>query len=103
MVEFPLYPHRVYFANAPYMLSSTRHWKPLVNGYSAFIPPTFYRICDALESFPAADAMRALRDLGVSHVVVHNDAVHVPDNVDGLSLVDRRDNISLYRVSSIHP
>jgi len=103
VVEFPLYPHRVYFANAPYMLNSTRHWKPLVNGYSAFIPPTFYKICDALESFPAADAMRALRDLGVSHVVVHNDAIHIPDNVDGLSLIDRRDNISLYRVSGIHP
>jgi len=93
----------VYFANAPYMLNSTRHWKPLVNGYSAFYPPSFVQICDALASFPASTAIRALRQTGVTHVVIHDDAFHVPDNVDGLSLIDRRDRISLYRVSSIHP
>jgi hypothetical protein len=103
VVEFPLFPHRIYFANAPYMLNSTRHWKPLVNGYSAFIPPSFYNICDALASFPAPDAMRALRDLLVTHVVVHDDAVYLPENVDGLTLIERRDRISLYRVSGIHP
>ena len=103
VVEFPLYPHAVYFANAPYMLNSTRHWKPLVNGYSAFYPPSFVQICDALASFPASDAIRALRETGVTHVVIHDDAFHVPDNVDGLSLIDRRDRISLYRVTSIHP
>jgi hypothetical protein len=103
VVEFPLYPNRVYFGNAPYMLNSTRHWKPLVNGYSAFIPPGFYQICDALASFPAPDAMRALRGAGVTHVVVHNESLQVPDNADGLSLIERREGISLYRVSGIHP
>ena len=103
VVEFPLYPHRVYFANAPYMLNSTRHWKPLVNGYSAFYPPSFVEICEALASFPASDAIRALRETGVTHVVVHTDAFNIPENVDGLALIERRDQISLYRVSGIHP
>jgi hypothetical protein len=103
VVEFPLYPHGVYFANAPYMLNSTRHWKPLVNGYSAFYPPSFVEICDALASFPASDAIRALRETGVTHVVIHDDAFNMPENVDGLSLIERRDPIRLYRVSSIHP
>jgi len=61
------------------------------------------RICDALASFPASDAIRALRETGVTHVVVHTDAFNIPENVDGLSLIERRDQISLYRVSGIHP
>ena len=86
------------------MLNSTRHWKPLINGYSAFIPPNFYYACDMLENFPSQQAMRALRELGVTHVVVHDDTFPVPvDRVDGLTLIERRDRISLYRVSTIHP
>ena len=104
VVEFPLYPHRTYFGNAPYMLNSTRHWKPLINGYSAFIPPSFYYACDVLANFPSQQAIRALRELGVTHVVVHDDTFPVPvDRVDGLTLIERRDRISLYRLSTIHP
>ena len=86
------------------MLNSTRHWKPLLNGYSAFIPPSFYSLCDALADFPSAQAMRALREASVTHVVVHDDTFPTPvDRVDGLTLVEHRDQISLYRLSSIHP
>jgi hypothetical protein len=103
VVEFPFYPHHLYFGNARYMLYSTRHWKPLVNGYSAFIPPSYNQFLESLKNFPAPDAMRALRDAGVTHVVVHDESLQVPDDVDGVSLIERREGISLYRVSSIHP
>jgi hypothetical protein len=104
VVEFPLYPHRIYFGNAQYMLNSTRHWKPLVNGYSAFIPPAYFRFLDVLESFPSPQALHALRLAGVTHVVVHEDTFVIPvDGVDGLTLIESRDRISLYRVSNIHP
>jgi hypothetical protein len=104
VVEFPLYPHRIYFANAPYMLNSTRHWKPLVNGYSAFIPPVYFRFLDVLANFPSRQALHALREAGVTHVVVHEDTFEMPvDPVDGLTLIERRDRISLYRFSNIHP
>jgi hypothetical protein len=104
VVEFPLYPSRIYFANAPYMLNSTRHWKPLVNGYSAFIPRNYFYFLDVLAKFPEAEAVRALRKAGVTHVVVHEDtfptSVH---EVDGLQLVESRDRISLFRITNIHP
>ena len=29
--------------HAIYMLNSTAHWMPLVNGYSDYIPPDFVR------------------------------------------------------------
>jgi hypothetical protein len=101
VVELPLYPRRTYFANAPYMLNSTRHWKKLVNGYSAFIPPTYDAFVDVLAGFPGQQAVGALRDAGVTHVVVHGDRFPaLRDPVDGLTLTDRRDQISLYRVTN---
>jgi hypothetical protein len=104
VVEFPLWPHRIYFANAPYMLNSTRHWKPLVNGYSAFIPPAYFHFLDVLANFPSQQALHALRAAGVTHVVVHEDTFVIPvDRVDGLTLVESRDRISLYRVRNIDP
>jgi hypothetical protein len=99
VVEFPFWPHRIYFANAPYMLNSTRHWKPLVNGYSAFIPPPYFRFLEVLASFPSPQAVHALREAGVTHVVVHQAWFDPPvDRVDGLTLIESRDRISLYRV-----
>jgi hypothetical protein len=104
VVEFPLYPHRIYFANAPYMLNSTRHWKPLINGYSAFIPPAYFHFLDVLADFPSQQALHALRAAGVTHVVVHEDTFDMPaDRIDGLPIIESRDRISLYRVSYIHP
>jgi hypothetical protein len=104
VVEFPLWPHRIYFANAPYMLNSTRHWKPLVNGYSAFIPPSYFHFLDVLANFPSQQAVHALREAGVTHVVVHEDTFVVPvDRVYGLTVIESRDRISLYRVTDIHP
>ena len=104
VVEFPLYPSRFHFANAPYMLNSTKHWHPLINGYSAFIPPTYFHLVDVLAPFPSPEALRALREAGVTHVVVHEDKFSPPVNqVDGLILLDSRDRVSLYKVSNIHP
>ena len=104
VVEFPLYPHRIYFLNGPYMLNSTRHWKPLVNGYSAFTPQSYYDFVDVLTDFPSPHAVGALREAGITHVVVHADRFEAPmDRVDGLTLIERRDPISLYRVTSINP
>ncbi|MCA1562035.1 MAG: hypothetical protein LC804_17770 [Acidobacteria bacterium] len=104
IVEFPLYPSRMYFANAPYMLNSTKHWKPLINGYSAFIPPTYFHFLDVLATFPSQEALRALREAGVTHVVVHEDAFSpLVNGFDGLALLDSQNRISLYKITNIHP
>ena len=104
VIEFPFYPHRTYFLNAPYMLNSTRHWKPLINGYSAFAPQSYYDHLDAFADFPSPQAVSALRAAGVTHVVVHADRFPTPvDRIDGLTLVERRGEISLYQLSNVHP
>jgi hypothetical protein len=52
---------------------STFHWKPLINGYSGFYPPSYEQRLRALETFPDARALDTLRQAGVRYVIVHDD------------------------------
>jgi len=55
------------------MVHSSRHWRPLVNGYSGFAPTTpFFRTF--LAGFPSARTVGLLHDVGVRWVVVHRAA-----------------------------
>ena len=47
IVELPFYAPHAIFANAPYMLNSTRHWRPMLNGYSGFMPNSYGPTYDA--------------------------------------------------------
>jgi hypothetical protein len=57
--------------NSRYMLHSMRHWQPMVNGYSGFLPPRHEMLFDQLTRFPDEGSVRALERLGVSYVVLH--------------------------------
>jgi hypothetical protein len=59
--------------NAVYMLWSTLHFRPMVNGYSTFTPPSFYEAARALEPFPDDASFALLRNRGVEYVVLHKD------------------------------
>ena len=85
VVEFPFYPAGSVSNNARYMLASTRHFKPLLNGYSGFLPQSYRRNAVALQNFPDAGSLAVLRATGVSHVVVHTD--DMPDLEAQLILV----------------
>jgi hypothetical protein len=71
IVELPLWSYRVASANAPYLLNSTRHFRPMLNGYSGIIPPSYHRSVEAVDGFPGPASLAALHALGVTHVVVH--------------------------------
>ena len=75
VVEVPFFASRRIFLNGPYVLASTRHFKPLLNGYSSFVPGSYRRIQiqRELRHFPDARSITALRAAGVSHVIVHTD------------------------------
>lgn len=73
VAEFPLYTPRQIFGNAQYMLNATRHWRPILNGYSGFLPASYVEHYSALENFPDARSLKALMDIGVTHVVVHHE------------------------------
>jgi hypothetical protein len=78
VAELPFPPPDAFYRNAPYVLNSTAHWRPVLNGYSGFVPPTYYRHFEALRSFPDDQAILALRSAGVTHVFVHLD--RMPDD-----------------------
>ncbi len=82
VVELPLHPPDVFFANAGYMLNSTRHWHPMLNGYSGFSPPSYTETFNAIQGFPDAAGLTALHDRGVTHVVVHADGFRGAFGVD---------------------
>jgi hypothetical protein len=52
------------------MYLQTAHWRPLVNGYSAVLPPAFLEVAGVCQPFPDLSGLERLSDLGVSHVVV---------------------------------
>ena len=61
VIEMPFfYPQVGLFQHTNYMLASTAHWMPLVNGYSDYIPPDFYEHVMLLAPFPSRDAFKIL-------------------------------------------
>jgi len=72
VVEFPFFVasadrHR----HTEYMLLSTLHWKPLLNGYSDHFPPEAVADMFRLASFPDPESWRVLRARQARYVMVH--------------------------------
>ena len=71
VIELPFYEPRLFFGNAVYMLNSTRHWRPMLNGYSGFRPASYDETYSAIQGFPDDASLVALHQRGVTYVVVH--------------------------------
>lgn len=104
VVEMPFPGPRSAQFHAHYMLNSTRHWQPLVNGYSGFQPPSFYEHAAVLQGFPDAASIEMLRGIGVKHVFVHRRQLGAPrlealKRVRELERVDGFGDVELYRLS----
>jgi hypothetical protein len=103
VVDLPLPSPRLVFLNAAYMLNSTAHWRPLVNGYSGFAPASYYEHYRQLASFPSAESAAALQRLGVTHAFVHADAMAAErvgdvDRLPGFERVASEGALVLYRI-----
>jgi hypothetical protein len=59
------------FHESIYMVYSTLHWKPLVNGYAGIEPRRYVELRKALWSFPSPESLQALRASGARYVVLH--------------------------------
>lgn len=107
VAEFPFYPPDRMFRHAPYLLHSTAHWRPMLNGYSGLTPDSFIQHARALARFPDAQSVEALRTLGVTHLFVHDQALRDwTDNetadavrqAPGLQLIAEEGDVALYQV-----
>jgi hypothetical protein len=61
--------------NNIYLQFQPAHWKPIVNGYSGYLPPGHTELRDLCTPVPGPAALAELRRLGVTHLVLHLDLV----------------------------
>ncbi len=72
VAEFPYFSQRSDFPrHAEYMLGSTIHFQPLINGYSDHIPQAFRATVLPLSSFPTRESFGILGRIGARYVVFH--------------------------------
>jgi hypothetical protein len=94
LAEQPFFPRSGIFQNSPYVLASTAHWRPLMNGYSGYTPASYQRYADAFWYFPQDWAIAAMKQAGVTHVMVHT-AAFQRDNMDVLPAIEKRSDMEL--------
>jgi hypothetical protein len=88
-IELPYWATSIEFhRHAEYMLTSTAHWQPLINGYSDHIPQDFRDAAPTLNSFPSKEAFAMLEPLRARYVVVHLDLMSAENRA---SIVRRLD------------
>jgi hypothetical protein len=107
LAEMPFYPPHAVFENAEYVVNSTAHWRPLMNGYSGYIPVTYVDAASLMWYFPDARAFPPMNANGVTHIMVHphrwgHDSSRVIERITGqpdleLIAVDEKTGIRLYR------
>ena len=74
VIELPYWHERLaYPRHAEYMLTSTAHWQPLINGYSDHIPQDFRETALPLSTFPSRESFAILEPLGARYAVFHLD------------------------------
>ena len=55
-----------------YTLASTLHWHPILNGFTAYVPPSYTLLHRVAQELPQARAIRRLSSLtGLRYIVVH--------------------------------
>ncbi|PYQ48719.1 MAG: hypothetical protein DMF59_15220 [Acidobacteria bacterium] len=75
IIELPMSPEREYVA----LLHATAHHVPMVNGISGFAPPEYIRIAALAEQWSDA-LVDELRRIGVTHIIIHADALDAAGN-----------------------
>ena len=65
-----------------------------MNGYSGYTPDSYQKYADAFWYFPEDWAIQAMKDAGVTHVVVHTEAFH-KDHQEVLPVIDKRGDFEL--------
>jgi hypothetical protein len=104
VVIFPLYAIPEIFMNARYMLVSTAFWKPMLNGYSGYMPTRYIEFTQKLGQFPDATSLSYLKDLGVTRVLVDSRNMRAASlarlsDFPELSLIGTDGNLRIYRLA----
>jgi hypothetical protein len=77
------------------MYLSTVNFRPLVNGYAAFLPESYLRLMRQVQDLPSAQAFAALRGVDVTTVVVETQLVRDTHWQDVASRLDHWPGVRL--------
>lgn len=89
VIEMPFWAtNRDRFGHARYMLNSTTHWMPLINGYSDYIPPDFLAAAPTLKSFPSREAFQLLVTQAPRYAVFHMNVFRDEDRTAVAARID---------------
>jgi hypothetical protein len=104
VAEVPLpIPHDLVGAEPEHIYMSTFHWKPLVNGYSGYFPPSYLRRIGRMREFPDDRSFAQLRHDGVRYLILHPYLYPKDRGREVLeALVARADLIQLGRFEALH-
>ncbi len=94
LVEAPFYPPDAIFENGEYVLNSTGHWRPLMNGTSGATPMSYRRRAESFWFFPRDWAIDAMKKEGATHVMVHLEKFG-PEAGDVLTTLGGRQDMQL--------
>jgi len=72
MLDVYALERRPAFHESIYMVYSTLHWKPLLNGYAGIEPRRYVELRELLRFFPSRESLAALRASGARYVIVHS-------------------------------
>ncbi len=86
---------------------STLHWKKIFNGYSGFIPSSYYDGVYAARDFPSQEAIDFFKKEGIEYMIIHGDQydplslqeiIEWMGDQDDLELVERFGDDYVYRL-----
>jgi hypothetical protein len=95
-----------WWRNGDYLLYSTVHWRPIVNGFGRAEPRDHGHIMSYMRAFPGPNNARKMRELGIEYLVLHGtrmpggvaDAVRVAQESGEYDLIRQAGSDYLFRV-----
>jgi len=106
LVELPLPPPESFQDNARYVYRSIFHWRPLVNGYSGFVPHSYREAHRLLMSEELETGLQRMASVGVRFLLAHTArlgprvrrGIDAAEEAKKLELVDEKGSDRLYRI-----
>ena len=82
--------------NISYMVMATSHWKPLVNGFSGYVPDVYSRFRESCcWPVPNPSQLAVLRNWGVTHILLHDWALDRDWSWQVLAEFETREKVQL--------
>lgn len=74
-VDLPLAPQGEEWQEIQAMYRASLHWKPIANGFSGYLTPSYLELREAIQLVPNRAALELMRRVGLTHVVVRGSEI----------------------------